>query len=59
MNQWECEECGAVATNRPRKNAIAFACDQRCRWVFNHESNEDSEVLELSDIVIAAGSNPE
>jgi rubredoxin len=43
MNQWECEECGAVANNRPRKNAIAFACDQRCRWVFNPQSSEDAE----------------
>jgi hypothetical protein len=43
MNTWECEECGATATDQQRKTAIHDACDQRCKWVSNTQTLEDDE----------------
>lgn len=43
MNPWECEECGATASDAQRKTAIHDACDQRCRWTTNPQSLEDDD----------------
>lgn len=43
MSQWECEECGATASDAQRKNCIQDACDQRCKWVRTTQTMDDNE----------------
>lgn len=43
MNQWECEECGAIAAGKPRKEAIESSCYDKCKWIFNPKSHEDQD----------------
>ena len=43
MSTWECEECGATASDAQRKNCIQDACDQRCKWVRTTQATNDDE----------------
>lgn len=43
MNTWECEECGATAASKPRKEAIENACDQRCKWTHTPVDQQDND----------------
>lgn len=46
MNQWECEECGAVAETTQRKECIQGRCDERCKWAKTSQvdqTDNDSE----------------